>query len=1078
MWMLLVLWVLSPLGLIPAVLVLTLRCRDLKQENERLRRRKPASPAPPPVQPELPGFRPLSEEEALAFAEETAEPPGRPSTAADRYPAPAASAAGNRQTANDYLAGRPPAAEKGTAQPAAPSRREPGRERHSSMQPLQLVLATGVAFVLLSGVIFATTAWRRLGAGPRTFLVFLAVALFYGISAICERQFRLRATGRAFFALGTLFIPTALLAAGHFAVFGQWLSLYGPGRPLLGMLAMLLTGAACVCGARRYLSRFYLAGVYGCISAEVLYLIRLFHPPADIQALLLALWCAALAALALRPPPFFQESVLLHRQHLWLFFALNLFLFAPFSLFTPSANPLTALPLAGFSALFLLGGSRREESGWQTAGTVLFTLFFLTASLRLAGGWTEASAVLALSLAAALFLLLGGLRLFPETMRRGLEIAFGVTACGVLLWNGLNAWQWEGWTAPAVLSLLTLAAAATAAAIRQGGGYALIQPVFLLALCIGFTGWLPFRYAVSLACRSVLSAAAALAVRAAASARWGKPLRTLVSDLLYPFCCLFCGLRLSLLPGREASLAGLFSMLLFHLLLLLLAIEKNGGRLQPPARLLLPHLPFTLLPFLFRLFPSLPGWTFCNLFFAGLCILAAALQLSKEERFRSLLPSLLLAILIDTPLLPIVFWYTGTGGSALCLWLAAAFWSLRLCIQLTGGETPLSFPLPECTLLLAVYATASAWFPQSFFTFRLLATAAAAAALFILTEASGRSVPGSALAARLQRSFLAALLALACLSVFSCLTENGLPFFSTLFGAAAVFTAFAALRWKRTAEPWEAVPLFFLYPLLWRGLVLASVTHGLRCLANAILFLLCAAAGRILWRGKFSFGSERLRADWLLLANLCAPAFLLFYGGRYALFGAALLLALWFLLLLGKGESQAWNRWALTGMGLCLCLAFWGQPFWRLPDWLALKWNLLPLLLFPAACRYGIWREKGRAIGLMQYAAACFSVLCLFCEAAWREQIGDALLLGGLLVLLLFFSFLVRRRRWLLLSVFALLAQAFYLTRSFWLRLSWWSYLLIVGTVLISYAAACEIGRQKGKDLPGLLNRRFQDWQW
>ncbi len=79
-----------------------------------------------------------------------------------------------------------------------------------------------VIFVVLAGLIFATTAWHAAqclqgdyGPGDQV--------CFFGASWAAEKYFKIERTGQAFYILGSVFLFLTILAAGYFGLLGQGL---------------------------------------------------------------------------------------------------------------------------------------------------------------------------------------------------------------------------------------------------------------------------------------------------------------------------------------------------------------------------------------------------------------------------------------------------------------------------------------------------------------------------------------------------------------------------------------------------------------------------------------------------------------------------------------------------------------------------------------------------------------------------------------------------------------------------------------------------------------------------------------
>ena len=103
------------------------------------------------------------------------------------------------------------------------------RERNISV-----VLITGVILLLFGGLIWATSTWDNLNAVLKVFCIGL-VSVFFAGNAWIAFKLKINQTAFAFLTLASLFIPITILSASYYQIFGEYLSLQGEGRGLLGL---------------------------------------------------------------------------------------------------------------------------------------------------------------------------------------------------------------------------------------------------------------------------------------------------------------------------------------------------------------------------------------------------------------------------------------------------------------------------------------------------------------------------------------------------------------------------------------------------------------------------------------------------------------------------------------------------------------------------------------------------------------------------------------------------------------------------------------------------------------------------
>lgn len=141
-----------------------------------------------------------------------------------------------------------------------------------------VALVVGVVFVILAGLIFATTAWRIL---PDLFKVVLVLAfsgIFFGASAIADHRLNIRGTSKAFYILGSIFLFVAVLAVGFFRLLGPEFSLTGRRRHLLLLAGTVFTELALFAGLRKFTETVYAGCCLSGLTVAAALLTASFHP--------------------------------------------------------------------------------------------------------------------------------------------------------------------------------------------------------------------------------------------------------------------------------------------------------------------------------------------------------------------------------------------------------------------------------------------------------------------------------------------------------------------------------------------------------------------------------------------------------------------------------------------------------------------------------------------------------------------------------------------------------------------------------------------------------------------------------
>ncbi|UOQ83446.1 hypothetical protein [Gracilibacillus salinarum] len=176
-------------------------------------------------------------------------------------------------------------------EPKQPKPKSPEQIRERNITWL---LILGVSFLLISGLVVATSTWEQMGAALKVVTLLGVSGFFFILSGISSSILKISKTAFAFLTLGSLLLPIAIIAIGYFELFGSYLSLYGEGKFVLGMLCTLLPLPLYFRNAVKNNSRLFVWIFYLFLSFFVGFTIAAIDVSADVFYLLIMLFNAAL----------------------------------------------------------------------------------------------------------------------------------------------------------------------------------------------------------------------------------------------------------------------------------------------------------------------------------------------------------------------------------------------------------------------------------------------------------------------------------------------------------------------------------------------------------------------------------------------------------------------------------------------------------------------------------------------------------------------------------------------------------------------------------------------------------------
>ena len=92
------------------------------------------------------------------------------------------------------------------------------------------ILSVGAILVILSAIIFLTTTWNTSLNIIKTLVIFLMFLVFLGSSYIADKYLNIKQTSKIFLYLAFSYLPLVFLSISLFELLGHYLSYFGPGK--------------------------------------------------------------------------------------------------------------------------------------------------------------------------------------------------------------------------------------------------------------------------------------------------------------------------------------------------------------------------------------------------------------------------------------------------------------------------------------------------------------------------------------------------------------------------------------------------------------------------------------------------------------------------------------------------------------------------------------------------------------------------------------------------------------------------------------------------------------------------------
>ncbi|AMM91784.1 hypothetical protein UP17_03670 [Peribacillus simplex] len=256
------------------------------------------------------------------------------------------------------------------AKPAKPKKTpEQIRERNISV-----ILLTGVILLLFGGVILATSSWGDLNAVLKVLFIGMVSGIFAGMAFIASKL-KIKQTAFAFLTLAGLFIPITILSASYYRIFGEYLSLNGGGRGLLGFLGGLLCLAIYFKIANYFKSKIFIFISIFTFGITCYFGLAFVTP--TIEWMFLTIGILNLILLWNIEQLKSQKALKIFKPFIFQFIQFKIIVeaFAILTLF--SSNFVYSLTLMVFSVLFLVFSVKFQKKHYEMAFSAVFTYGYI-----------------------------------------------------------------------------------------------------------------------------------------------------------------------------------------------------------------------------------------------------------------------------------------------------------------------------------------------------------------------------------------------------------------------------------------------------------------------------------------------------------------------------------------------------------------------------------------------------------------------------------------------------------------------------------------------------------------------------
>jgi len=231
-------------------------------------------------------------------------------------------------------------------------------------------LNLGVIFILIAGLVLATSNWEMMNNITKTLVVTFVSGMFFGISVLSEKILKIKKTAFAFWILGSLLLPVSILSAGYFQLFGEWLSVFGEGKYLLGVIGATLCLPLYGYSTYKYKHRIFSWITLIALSLNVIFIFKTLYLRQDLFYLFMIIYNSILLFINYKYKEY--KNLSLFTKELSVFTQINILFTTLFILIDYLDLKLYGYNILLTSLLYMLMVFNKERKEYSFVFTALF----------------------------------------------------------------------------------------------------------------------------------------------------------------------------------------------------------------------------------------------------------------------------------------------------------------------------------------------------------------------------------------------------------------------------------------------------------------------------------------------------------------------------------------------------------------------------------------------------------------------------------------------------------------------------------------------------------------------------------
>lgn len=951
------------------------------------------------------------------------------------------------------------------------NKENPIERENQKVNNMNIVFGIGILFVILAGLIFATTTWQSLENIVKFMFILAVTAAFFGVSYIAEKKLNLIKTGMSFFALGSVFALISVLSMGILKIFEPVLSMEGESKYIVYMLAFIALGTSAFRGALKYQSKLFSWVVHGSATFAIIFLMLAFRFESDILALALSIYSLLyiFAADRIMGKDFGKLDII--TSVIRSFATKSTGILSAIALLVTNGGSISFIALTILALTFLKSIFNEDE---KNQGIYFFTFMMFVAFIKLVMPNAVDDYFITIVATTTTLTVLSMLSGFSGTMQKLMRKVSVYISCVAVLFGGSILLVSNDWTFISQITITILFFNVIWVTIKSPDvtKLSLVSMINLLFL-IGLSKLITTKIADFATILSSLVLITFLIYNKIKII----PIRTMASDIIFSISTLICTFAV-LAETNSITEVRIINSIALSIITYIIAMDKLDifNRVYSFAFTFIIGI---LLKSFYLFFNVSINFEYMALqYFCVILAFELVLMFLNHHKMQTRLCEIFIVPF------EIAVFITGTILTSIGLliypWLLFGFCVLKTYMLIK--ENPSNyFYIGSLMLYVATFMTGIKYLSISPIYLKMFIVNIFLGIIalvyfggYLLNKFLSKM---HELKKEIRISTLVGLVITSGMLLFSFTQIEMLEPWHFIVVAILPIITYAFMYMEKQSVIGFA-PVFVLIATISEYCFRTIGTQDDTLLyVFSGIFLMFMIIGRLLHQYIIDKDDISFQVDWISIGALIPVYWIYNNGDKYWQFFTGIALIALIIGCYNRFKDKNGNQIILTTASITGCFVFLIQPFFEVPYLLEREFTLLPFILLCVAIKK-IWPENKAETNIICYGFAIISTILLAGDAISSEEIVDTIIIGVSAAIMLMIAFTIKSKRWFTLSTMALIFLGIYMSREFWLNLAWWIYLLTVGLSLIIFAAINEKQKQRGKSLKNKVADLMSDWGW